>query len=174
MRQADRQGDLPHVDDPPEFVNTFPTRVFQNNLQGRQGKEETLDLKLLGVQRLNIRAPGGPVEQQLGDEVPRRWAVLNAPARMSRGDPDARRGGLADERRPLVAEAHVPREVARLPGLDRRGGQRGRHRRDVGCQVVALRIVALHLVGCLGEGNVLVWLACSNWTVPPPCQPWET
>lgn len=117
------------------------------------------DLELARVERVDVGAGGLAVEQHLGHEAAGGGAVLDAPAGVAGGDPQAGGLGAADEGRALLAEAHVAREVARLLGLDGRGGELRRDGADVGDEVVALRLVALHLVGRLGEGDRLVGLA---------------
>ena len=82
---------------------------------------------------------------------------------MPRGDPQPGDSGLAHERRPLVAESHVPRQVAGLPGLDGRGGEHGADGGDVGDEVVALVVIARDEVGRLGEGGGGVGFAFAWW-----------
>ena len=100
-----------------------------------------------------------PVKHHLGHDATRPGRVLHAPARVAARDPQAGRARGPDERDRLVAEAHVPGQVARLARLDGRGGEGGRDGGQVGRQVVALEGVAPDEVGCGRERVGRVWFA---------------
>lgn len=125
---------------------------------------QALNLKLPRIQTLNIGTPRPPLKQHLSHQTPRRGTVLNPPARVARRDPQPGNGRPPDQGPALLPEPHVPRQVARLLRLDRRGGQDGRDGGDVRRQVVALRLVGLYLVCCLGEGDGGVGFACVTWS----------
>lgn len=111
------------------------------------------------IQLRNISAPGLAVEDKLAHELAGGGAVLDAPARVARCDPEAADGRGADEGRALAAEAHVARQVACLPGGDAGGGERGADGADIRDEVVALGVITLDEVCGGGERHSRVGLA---------------
>lgn len=65
---------------------------------------------------------------------------------MARGYPEPLDGGRPDQRAALLAESHMPRQVARLLRFDGRRTQHRTQNLDVRDDVVALSFIALHLI----------------------------
>lgn len=111
------------------------------------------------IQLRHVRADCLPIKHKLGQELPRARTVLDAPARVTRGNEQARRGCGADHR-----PAGALGQVTSLLGLDWRGGQDRGEGSDVGEQVVAVGLVDLDEVCRLWQGNVVVGFALGGDT----------
>lgn len=123
-----------------------------------QRNKTPLNFELSRIQLLNIRTLGNSIKHILRHKLACARAVLDAPARVTCGNKQARDARPADQRTALLSKPYMSWEVTCLLGFDRCSGQDGTECADVGDYVVALSFVTFYLVCCVGERYICIWL----------------